>query len=494
LPQPSSNLKLQHNDNLGQVATQVMMATTYSYTLISFLEAPKMPLETMPAEILHNVFESLDITDNRNLRLVCRRLSCIATHRVQQELSFCLYQSDLDMLKSIASRPESAEHVTSLLYFADMISLERHDFRMHCLGASTRSNSVDDRKEGGKDLRTSFDVYKRLFESQQRILDRRDDYNTLSEVIAKFPGLKRVAVTSPLNASYLFGAGIRPHGMEKSPFYRRELRRGEVSRGRSLEPSALISSSRHMRALLQGVHKAGIHLQSIEANVLHFSFFDTTTPEFGLHNMVDRLEALTCFNVAVIGFGELDSACANLKDGTEANNARTRDWNRVMRQGGLRNALAHMANLTTLRVAFARRVFPDAQDRNKDHFYPISLEDVIPPSRSWPKLKSLGLEGITTDGKTLRSLVLRHTDTLDSLELCYIHLHKPSWRVFLPKLKKDIWTKGGRVTVLIHGPLRGETGNGHETWKVWYKVRRESSIEYFGTDGDVRSPLRRRSG
>ncbi|KAK4454892.1 hypothetical protein QBC34DRAFT_420572 [Podospora aff. communis PSN243] len=452
-----------------------------------------MALKAMPAEILYKILESLDITDNRNLRLVCRRLSCIATHRVQQELSFCLYQPDFDMLKLIASRPDSAGHVASLLYFADMISLERHDFHMHSVGASTRPHSIEDRKQGNEEMQRTFDVYERLFESQQVILDQKGDYSALMDVIAKFPGLKKVAVTSPHNASYLFEAGIRPYGMKNSPFYRRELRRGEISRGRSLEPSALVSSSRHMRALLRGVHRAGIHLQSIEANVLHFSFFDSTTPEFGLHNMTNLLGALTCFNVAVVGFGELDFACSDRKYETEAKATRTTAWNAVMQQGALRNALAHMPNLTMLRLAFARRVFPDPQDTDKNHFYPISLHDVIPSSRLWPKLKILGLEGVMTDGDALRGLVNRHADTLDSLELCYIHLHKQPWRDFLPKLKKDIWRKGGRVTVMMHGPLRGETGNGHETWKVWHKIRRDSSINYFGAAGEFRPPLRRLS-
>ncbi|KAK0642906.1 hypothetical protein B0T16DRAFT_414925 [Cercophora newfieldiana] len=453
----------------------------------------KMELDSLPTEILRSIFDELDLTELRALRLVCRRLDLIASHSVMKELVFRLYKPDFDMLQSIASRPEYAEHVTSLLYDATMMSSKGHDFEAHVQACLRRRSIVyyyngilgdgrDRTRLTEADLRRDFEMYERFFATQQKILDDDIDYRVLEEVISKLPNLREISVSSnPSAGEAEIEMGQNTWG--SLPFEWCEFCDAEVSSGGVDYGDG---PSRHLRALFRGVHKAGTQLRAIRAKGMHYSFFDSG--KFGLARMTHLFENLTCFEISIGALAEWDYdwyenqqdrfiLAPHVVDGSVC---RT-----TMQQGVLRTALLKMPNLTKLRLIIFG-IMQHWQIANGS-CQPPALEDMISPEQSWPKLEVLTLEGMYAKHEQLADLILRHNSTLVSLELNKIRIQKGSWRNLLPQLKDGF--SGRQIHVKVGHDLEDWNEEGERNADWVHRGGQHAVQEYFDDPGISRIPL-----
>jgi hypothetical protein len=387
------------------------------------------------------------------LRLVCRRLSIIASSCTMKTLAFCLSKPDFNALQRIANRPEHAEHVTSLLYFAEMLSSKHYDFEAYARVVSYYQFT-------DAELCDHFNTYERLFEAQQEMLSQGSDFKVLEQLIPQLSNLEEIQVTSspgwagiwePQEETYdRYGWPFR----DDWPFRRNMIEHTEIVSGCGVESGD--GPSRHLRALLRGVHKAGTKLRVIRARGMLYSFFDRD--HFGLANMTHLLGNVTCFELSVNALAPWDydsemyqterdgltdryTLAPHLADGSIC---RT-----TMKQGVLRTALLSMPNLTTLRLVIFGCIRNSKLSNGVCN--PPSLEDMVAPEQLWPRLQFLTLEGMYAKQEQLAGIVLAAKTSLVKLELNGVRLLNGSWRNLLPQLKDGL--AGRRVEVSLQGAI-----------------------------------------
>ncbi|KAK0627865.1 hypothetical protein B0T14DRAFT_563634 [Immersiella caudata] len=412
-----------------------------------------MGLDSLPVELLHSIMSLLDPKELHPLRLTCSRLSVVATSHTMKTLAFCLCKGDFDNLQRIANRPDHAEHVTSLLYYAEMLSSKRHDFEAY-------AREVNYYQFADAELRDHFATYERLFESQQEMLSQNTDSKVLEQLIPRLPNLEDITVTSqpgwpgtwePEEETYeRDGWPFR----DDWPFRRNKIEYTGVISGCGVKQSD--GPSRHIRALLRGIHKARTKLRTLRARGMQYSFFNPN--QFGLPQVAHLLENLTCFELSVdalapwdytseqydterYGMDDRHTLAAHVTDGSVC---RT-----TMKQGVLRTALLSMPNLTMLRLIIFGCI-PNYKLTNGT-CNPPSLEDMIDTEQVWPKLQFLTLEGMYAVQEQLVGIVLAAKTSLMKLELNGVRLLNGSWEMLLPLLKEGL--VGRRVDVSLQGDV-----------------------------------------
>jgi hypothetical protein len=111
----------------------------------------------------------------------------------------------------------------------------------------------------------------------------------------------------------------------------------------------------------------------------------------------------------------------------------------------------------------------------------MALEDVVASDLTWPKLKSISLDGINAQSEQLTSLFLRHKDILASVELSFILLPDLSWKEFLPPLREAISAKETRIS--LPGFFR-EQSEDREHEEELVESSRIAVSDYFQATGD----------
>ncbi|KAK4448936.1 hypothetical protein QBC34DRAFT_438710 [Podospora aff. communis PSN243] len=440
-----------------------------------------MALDFLPTEILHSIMDELDLNDHRRLRLVCSRLNTIASSRTMKNLDFFLCKPDFDMLQSIADR--NGEHVTSLIYVATMVSSKRHDFDAYNQ-LIRRDWDYEHLEMIDADPRGYFEHYERAYESQQDILAHDRDYQLLESVLAKLPNLDRIVVWSQHQGQAEISV---------EPATRRMYNHGRLG---VCERSVCITgvdygdgAARHLRALLRGVQTAGTKLRTIIATGMHYSFFDPE--QFGLASVAPHLfENLSCLELSIEALADWDYDHYNnqqekfilMPHVTDASACRA-----TMQKGMLRKALLNMPNLTRLRLIVIG-VLRDWELALADgrSCHPPDFEDMVSPEQSWPRLKSLTLEGMYASQEQLAGLIIRCRETLTSVELNRVRMTNGSWRKLLPQLKEGI--AGRKIDVALGWDL--EDWSGGVRMKDWVRRGGRTAVQdYFGDPSVSKIPL-----
>jgi len=317
--------------------------------------------------------------------------------------------------------------------------------------------------------------YLRHYEDQDEILTRRLDYDVLKEVTAKLPNLKDIVVSDANELRVI----------KKSPLSDFvEFHLGWFNNEKV--------SARHVRAILKGAEEAGTRLQSIRAAMLCSDVLDET--QFGLHSMApDLLSNLTTFHM---GIKAVKEGKGGLRDEDPMDIASQLSQCRALvKAGTLRSAIDKMPNLVELDIQFhethtiTKGIFPS----------PALLRDVIPLDRVWPKLKKFTITAVETERQELGSFLVRHKQTLESLDLGYIRLTSRSWLKLLPYLKAQFNGTGLKHLRLLDSII-GRSEDEFEMTEAWalgypdYDERRNrlgSAVrKYLRSRRQRRCPLR----
>jgi len=416
-------------------------------------------LERLPTEVLCEIFGYLEPNHVRTLRLVNKTIGGIADRIALKELFFYPAKQDFDMVTQIVNQPLLANHVTSLLYAAVMLSTKHQTLPMYTINVRRRERFNDQMDHIGvprtrprqpkmteAQIHEEYQQYLRFFEEQQDMLDNRRDFDILEKLIAKLPNLREVAVSS-LNELRVMPDG--PHDVYKG----------------SGEPDGGLPEVRNLRAILSAVKAAGIKLQAIRAAVVPVSFFDDS--QFSLHSMLDLFQNLTHIEMDILAVEEqqqqhapwADDMFDDIPDATIAK--QLEECRTTMQKGVLRRALENMPNLVTLDIAFEEYIDRMAGVYNA----PVTLGDIIPLDHVFKRLKTFKISNVESDRQEIIKFLARHKESLTHVSLGAIKLAKTSWLQLLPALKSTF--KGTECELEVVDLISGYSEDGDKKYEAW---------------------------
>ncbi|KAH8678335.1 hypothetical protein BX600DRAFT_148728 [Xylariales sp. PMI_506] len=391
---------------------------------------PEMDRALATAEILHIICSYLKLEDQRRFRLCCRAFAAVGACYAFRKVIFYLHQRDFDMLRSLSLNENAANNVHTLVYVGSVLSEAKVAFS-EFEDVYKKARAVDKamarllpkslRPPQGAAVRPEmlYQWYESQIERQKVILKQGLDFEFIREAVARFPALRSVIMST----------GELYHVGNRTPFD------GCVATiGDYIEPVGC----RHLDALLSAVAGTGIRLQSLQAGLFSWKFFqkDSATLSRALAPCRDLTSLELSFNTGV------DEDTAHSAEAT----AEIAACRAVMRSGLVREFVASLANLETLSL--------DLAWYHGTHGFRVSLDDLIIPRHRWENLENLSLRNIITDRQELMSVFKKHRDTLKSLELEDIRLRKTSWLILLPQIRKTLDLEGAFLCGELYG--RGE--------------------------------------
>ncbi|KAK4210827.1 hypothetical protein QBC37DRAFT_428068 [Rhypophila decipiens] len=402
-------------------------------------------LETLPTEMVREIFLHVDDPDLCNLRLVSRYIGEVASTIFMEEIGFCMAKQDFDMLGALADHPVYPNHIASLVYFVDTLSLEPQTLEMYTAAIKGTEKMMSQFPDPDPALTEAqllehYNRYQQFYREQDDILSSDRDYEVLKEVISKLPNLREVSVSSDDEFSF----------QQNSPFKScRHSGVGDFAYNRA--------SVRHLRAILSGVQAAGTKLKAIRAGLIHHEFFDEA--KFGLHSMIDLLGNITWFDMVIEATGEMDWDIGHENpDEIAAEIALCRA---VMSKRVLRRILDAMPNIVSLRLELVE-IHSQPTGAN---VYPAALRDIVPLDKKWPNLKYFTISNVETDRQELGNFLVRHKETLKSYALEQIGLASTSWIELLSYLKSNF--ADTKVQPLIADLIVGKSEDGLDTLEMW---------------------------
>ncbi|ORY57832.1 uncharacterized protein BCR38DRAFT_353927 [Pseudomassariella vexata] len=385
-------------------------------------------MDQLTPEIIHVVCSFLEIKDLRNFRLTCRAYGDIAACHALREVVFYLHYEDFKALEAISRHPIVSKNVNSLVYVAHalptpMLSFdefvadyysEREDHQaymdLHSLLRNRPSPPLKTRQ-----LRASYRKYKETMEHQIRIIENREDYHCLRDVISRLPALQEIMISSD--------NWEREAATYKTPFD------GCMQRPYvELRPEGC----RQLVTVLEAVASAGTQLRKLAAGSLDWRFFRDEC------DLVKRSWA-SLANLTVVEF-YIDTA---IDDDMETAGVEVPECRDVLRTGVLRKFLTSLKHLKGIYVKFTYH--------SEDHGYAARVGDIIENGHYWPQLSSIGLGNVEGERQDLEHIFDLHKPTLKHVCLEDFCLRNTSWKYLLPNMRQILQLE----TVCICGAIQG---------------------------------------
>ncbi|KAK5651187.1 hypothetical protein OQA88_12735 [Cercophora sp. LCS_1] len=407
-----------------------------------------MPFGNLPTELLSEMVSHLGAADLRNLRLVNKKLSAIASRLVMKRITFAMCKQDFDMLLSIADHPVYSEYVSTLVYNADVMRLDRANLAL--FRANIQNTSRIDKKLNLQALEVSDDIieeryrqYNRLFDEQQDILANNTNFAVLKHAVSKFSNLREIVVCC--------GGEMGSHRRaDRVLLYSYQLTSEGMTDG--------TGAARHLESLLQAVEAADTKLDRVRAGKMHVSFFDPL--RFELQSL-EFLSNVTIFDI-VIQVIQPPPGLYSDEPSMNTVQKQIRDCRKVMAKGTLRRVLDSMPHLVSLRL-----IVEEDHSFDYDAFRgPVLWDHIMPEGKVWPRLKNFSLGDIETDRDQLVAFLVKHKDTLVTLEMEYMRLKSTSWMKLLPQLRKGFRGSPAKKIVFSRVLIGASEDDGHppEQW------------------------------
>ncbi|KAK4451053.1 hypothetical protein QBC34DRAFT_61601 [Podospora aff. communis PSN243] len=439
-------------------------------------------LDRLPTEILSQIigelpvysyddgseFKAIAMPHTRDLRLVNRAVSAVASSFALRTVPFVMGKRDFRLLEGIANHEANRHHVIQLMYHVrqldpKILSLERYTtaiktqmlmdspdspfcFRTECPdqdGPQCKWVKSDD------EIHEDYQQYLRIHQQQQDILDKYHDYEVLRRVVAKLPRLRNLTVSSCQQLGYY---------QKPSPVLPwRTGRSREVYLGRYDTRAAV----RHLHALLHGVQEAGTRLQHLSASKIYFSLFEPDVflgPRYGLHTIFNLFDNLTNFSFEVKALDECSSGRLEDDDQDYDEESQIKLCRMTMAKGILRRILDNAPNLATIDLRFTGDFEPmtyhDGPWRYPCFTAAAKLGHVLPLNRVYPHLHTIYLMNMETERQEIGRFLFRHKKTLKSFTLEDMVLKRTSWVQLIRDLR-DKFHDAGLKRAEIRGLIRG---------------------------------------
>ncbi|ETS80767.1 hypothetical protein PFICI_08296 [Pestalotiopsis fici W106-1] len=356
-------------------------------------------MDAFPSEVLHIVFSHLELKDVGQFRLACKTFNDISAYIFFQNITFYLHTDDLRHLRHVTQKYPTC--IRSLVYrgrtivdevCADDFAEQHSEYMILKYGRELEHSSDD--------LQEQYARYKDKLAAQRRLIDAKDDFRCLAEVIGSLPQLQSITV----NPDVYFFPDHNPHNL-KSPFdelfYECSQKSG-FDLVRHVE--AVFSALQRAAAKIEVLRLGPVHWRVIEHNVSVLS-----TPIQALSNL-RHLEL-------VFTLGKWSpcqaSACRE-----------------VVRSGALRSFLSTLPHLEVLNVDFS--------SIGHSRKFGASVDDIIPSDRTWRYLHSLALRNMEEGQQDFMSVMERHKESLREVCLSNIRLGEISLPVLLEEIRNTL--------------------------------------------------------
>lgn len=275
------------------------------------------PIESLPLELLHEVFAYLKPSEAAELRLFSRRLAAVGLQYLVPELHLIVKQDSLDRLQEISKYPVVSQHVTSLWYEADRLyhkcfhvweqgvrseewfknAREASTITPPCPGASGRdlrayrrakyNSRVPRHRYTQSQLETHFATYQALISQQARILGSTFHMDLIKQVMSRCSRIKEVFMSTegfnrpswsckvelnPFAEAHSWAAGDEGHDLPCGLPQTRALLLGAFDAGLQLEKVSCGSVSWQLLQLSsKEISKFKSVFRSVRQLALHFS-------------------------------------------------------------------------------------------------------------------------------------------------------------------------------------------------------------------------------
>ncbi|KAK8130760.1 hypothetical protein PG999_003140 [Apiospora kogelbergensis] len=393
-------------------------------------------------EILHIICDFLETKDLYSFRLVCSQFAAVGACYAFQELVIHFHKDDFDMLRHFAEHEGVARNVRSLIYIGDTLrddsSINFPEFAAQYMFSQISNKDIDAMITNGRSLpalpgikidglKPSYDCYEQLLATQKQMLQDEADVAVIKFAVSRFPQLRDITMSlgdDAYEVDYVKG---------KTPF-----RHSLVKPDTAPDPVGC----RQLETLLSAISASGgqqqdhrIRLKSLTAGHFSWSFFDNNPVV--LSGALAPCSSLTYLEL-LIDTGVEDIYEAEPEYGSEVALCRP-----VMERGLLRDFIASLTQLRSLSVMFNFHSYEQG--------FPAALEDVIKPKHRWEHLEDLSLGNVECERQGLMSVLKRHKDTLESLELQDIRLKSTSWLALQASIRKHMRLVDAMVTGELYG-------------------------------------------
>ncbi|KAI4601857.1 hypothetical protein KJ359_010722 [Pestalotiopsis sp. 9143b] len=294
-------------------------------------------------------------------------------------------------------------------------------------------------ENAAEDLRVQYAQYRSDLQIQRGLIDNKDDFSCLAEVLASLPELQSITV----NPGVFFFPHDNPHKL-KSPFDHL-FNACSQNAGKGL--------IRHVVAMFSALRCAVAKIEVLRLGPVDWGVLDLIV---GVHSTPP--EALSSLRhlelVLTIPLGDRNP-CQALA------------CREMMRSGALREFLRSLPQLEVLNVDFSsighRRQFA------------ASVDDIIPADHTWVHLYSLALRNVEEEEQGFMSVMERHQRTLREVCLSNVRLATTSLPVLLDQIRDTMNLDYSCICGLIIGP---PDAHGKKEWVLmrselsgdWHRV------------------------
>lgn len=404
------------------------------------------PLDRLPSEIIHMVFEQLmrrcQQQDIACLRLVCRRFADIGNYYVLSEAHLFFKSSQFEQLRQISDHPTISKKVDTLFYEADTLvdygSMQdwrenvcvpywMQDVPSEGLSLPTTASEREQRAyrrnlnktmqgpkftDSGTLLRRAYDTYKEYLADQESM--RAQDYNVemLKNAMIKMPNLKTIEMSTECVLNN--GRSTRMEQTFKdglsSPYGDKQAEEG--------------CGVGQLRSLLLAADAAGLKLEMLSAGNVDWRFFMESSKQDieVLRKMQKAVRSLRTLKLYISTSSEFD--VDNIFDDT-SHFMITECFQYLHESSNLKDFVTATPDLERLDLNF------DCDEP----YPPATLCDSV-GSFKWHSLRVAALSYISADGDCLAQFFARHATTLRKIRLETILLTTGSWPPLLQGARK----------------------------------------------------------
>ncbi|KAI1137822.1 hypothetical protein F5Y05DRAFT_386496 [Hypoxylon sp. FL0543] len=418
------------------------------------MEAERVNILALPAEIFVKVCSHLTPSEGRGLRLCCKELAFKGAHHCFQEIVFHLYRPDFDRLRALANHPIIGKNIKSLYYeaasiidhgtdpYLDVVDprnpefdpyldldtylwrSENPSFRRRVKRSKENwlpNGAFDHNPIRDQDIAENYHQYKLAVDQQMQILWNREDFALFEEIIPRLTGLKKITVNQ----------GPPEHRSPYDCFFK--------AIGSHTGPKQL-------RSVIHGLRGTNIQLHGLCSKSLPVTLINAP-----LFNQI----AMCCKELRSIS---LNIPGEDLSDwDTGENQILYRDTRRIIDTQIIPECLKGLSKLEVISVTFGVQ-----EARHLPNRYPGSLRGLIPLGYLWRSLRQVELAFVETERHDLCNLFEMHERTMKVIRLHCCKLTSTSWLRLLHQMKRRLRLSDVCISGRVVGQFEaGEDSNGY---------------------------------
>ncbi|KAL9622682.1 MAG: hypothetical protein Q9160_002992 [Pyrenula sp. 1 TL-2023] len=385
-----------------------------------------------PPEVLHLICDILSPKEVKEVRLACRSLAAVASQYFVPTVTFNSSSESLERLKKIAHHPLFSQYVVNLVYEAHLLPKVHNSQCYKSMLLSNKMRTVNEPEPPPDDAsarefrlyqrtmnkfatecglsKTQLDMqytkYKVMRDSQQQLLENKEDKEVLLDALPRFPRLKSIKFDNLGRCRHVLSQRYCDQfkGIDGFP------PPGDPANVRVV-PQVL--------HLLKAMCKSKAALKSFDLGAVSPQLF-AKLKSAGRELLKKKL---TKFESITLSF-KADQEIADLLHELVPENA----YELFDEKDYLRDFLASNRDLEDLQISFLDCPMHIA----------LKMANVM-GTHHWPKLQSLSLMSINTTDNDLLAFLRRHSSTLSIVRFGFTVLTKGNWPDTIDEIQELFW-------------------------------------------------------